>query len=84
MKKAIPIMFLLVASLIVVSACQGPAGPQGPEGPQCQAGEVAEEPQAEISSIVQGGLQYDKWWSVDEGAQEPTEDNHIWALQTNR
>ncbi len=85
MKKLILVGCLLVAAVIVGAACagpEGPAGPVGPAGPQGKAGVAAEEPKASVSSIVNGGLLYDKWWKVDAGATEPTEDNPLWALQS--
>lgn len=66
------------------AGAQGPAGatgPAGPPGPAGPAGKAPEEPRASTASIVSGGLMYDKWWKVDEGATEPTEDNPLWSLQ---
>ncbi len=86
MKKLILAGCLLVAAVIVGAACagpEGPAGPVGPAGPQGKAGVAAEEPKASVSSIVQGGLLYDKWWKIDAGATEPSEDNPLWALQSS-
>ncbi len=57
---------------------QGPAGPAGPAGP---TGKAPEEPRGSTASIVSGGLMYDKWWKVADGATEPTEDNRLWSLQ---
>ena len=42
-----------------------------------------EEAPATDDSIVRGGLMYDKWWQVAEGASEPTEDHPLWALQSS-
>ncbi len=91
--KKFSLVILLLAGLLLVSACQGevgsqgPAGPAGsqgpagPAGPQGQAGKAPEEPKASTDSIVTGGLLYDKWWSIADGATEPTEDNRLWSLQ---
>ncbi len=35
----------------------------------------------DTDAVTLGGLLYDKWWTVV-GADEPTEDSAIWALQT--
>ncbi len=59
---------------------QGPAGATGATGPQGPPGVDPVEP-ASVDSIVRGGLMYDKWWKVAEGATEPTEDHPLWALQ---
>ena len=94
MKKALLVMFVLLVCIVTISACQGDigpegqvgptglAGPQGPAGAQGPAGKAVEEPKASVSSIVKGGLLYDKWWSVDAGAAQPSEDNPLWALQS--
>ena len=96
MKKLGLVAFLLVG-ILLLSACQGtqgtqgPAGPQGPQGsagsvgpagPAGSPGKAPEEPKASASSIVSGGLMYDKWWKAAEGASEPTADQPLWALQT--
>ncbi len=84
MKKLLLAGCLLVGALIVGAACagsEGPAGPQGPTGPEGPAGTAADQPKASVSSIVSGGLLYDKWWKIDSGATEPTEDNPLWILQ---
>jgi len=44
---------------------------------------ASQEKPADVSSIVEGGLLYDKWWKVDSGATEPSEDNPLWATQSS-
>jgi hypothetical protein len=60
--------------MLLFSTCQGTVGPQGPAAP---AGKAPEEPKASTVSIVSGGLMYDKWWKVADGATEPTEDSPL-------
>lgn len=83
MKKLFLAVCLLATVVLVGSACAGPTGPQGPAGPQGPPGEAVEAPKASVSSIVSGGLLYDKWWKVAAGATEPSEDNPLWALQSS-
>ncbi len=40
------------------------------------------QPKADPASIARGGAMYDKWWKVAEGANEPTEDQPLWFLQS--
>ncbi len=82
MKKLFLAVCLLATVVLVGSACAGPTGPQGPAGPQGPPGEAVEAPKASVSSIVSGGLLYDKWWKIGAGATEPSEDNPLWALQS--
>lgn len=83
MKKLFLAGFLLVAAVIAGAACSGTEGPAGPTGPRGPAGVAAEGPEASVSSIVNGGLLYDKWWKIDAGATEPSEDNPLWVLQSS-
>lgn len=57
-------------------ACEDPVSPPD---------ETHEEVRASVSSIVRGGLIYDKWWRAVFGAPEPETDHPLWALQdTNK
>jgi thiosulfate dehydrogenase len=38
-------------------------------------------PNPDSSSLATGGLLYDKWWSVIDGASEPTTDQALWSTQ---
>ncbi len=40
------------------------------------------QPKATPASIARGGLIYDKWWKVVEGAVEPKDNQALWASQT--
>ena len=97
MKIALIVIFILLVSIVTISACQGdigpegqvgptgpqgPAGAQGPAGPQGPAGETPQEPKASASSITSGGLLYDKWWKAAESADEPSGDNALWTIQS--
>jgi len=39
-------------------------------------------PYPEASPVVAGGLLYDKWYAVADGASEPTEDQALWETQS--
>ncbi len=86
MKKLGLVAFLLVG-ILLLSACQGAApaptpAPTPPPAPAPTPPPAPEEPKATASSIINGGLMYDKWWKAAEGASEPTEDHPLWSLQT--
>jgi thiosulfate dehydrogenase len=38
-------------------------------------------PNPDATSLATGGLLYDKWWSVVDGASEPTTDQALWSTQ---
>ena len=38
---------------------------------------------ADPASIARGGLLYDKWWKVADGATEPTGDQALWSTQSS-
>ena len=71
MKKIGLGVFLLVG-LLLVSACAAPKE----EAPPPAA------PKATPASISKGGLIYDTWWKVVEGASVPTGNQTLWATQT--
>ncbi|MEE8413265.1 MAG: hypothetical protein V3R96_01820, partial [Dehalococcoidales bacterium] len=80
MKKLFLVAFLMMAMALVGAAC---ASPEEPPEPQTPPPSTPSEPKADVSSIVAGGLLYDKWWKVDSGATEPTQDNPLWASQSS-
>lgn len=83
MKKLFLVVCLLATVALVAAACAGPAEPQGSPEPQGPPGEAAEEHKDDSASIAKGGALYDKWWKIDAGATEPSEDNPLWALQSS-
>jgi len=76
MKKVI-LGVLLLVGLWLGAACAAPKEEVAPV--------VPEEPKAtpaSPASISKGGLIYDTWWKVVEGASEPTDNQSLWATQT--
>lgn len=67
------VMSPIVALIVAGAACS--LSTQVPPAPTAS-------PKVDVASVAQGGLLYDKWWTVVPGASEPKGNHPLWASQS--
>ncbi len=74
---------MLVWSMWVVASCGAtPTPTRVPPTATPVPPTATPAPKIDMVSVARGGLLYDKWWKVTDGASEPTNNQALWALQT--
>lgn len=84
-KPAWYLVGLLIIGLALLAVSCSSTTPAEEEEEEVVGEEEEEEEEVTVTkaSIVRGGLLYDKWWKIADGATEPTGDNPLWSLQSS-